>query len=131
LNKFLFARDHHDKDAIRLVESFLIRTRFIIIVVAHLLPEFRNFIHIKVGCWHQTHSTGADALDLFEHEFTLFIQLVFTGVAVVWALTHFYNVGLPVNLRVVFTKPSQTKDDILLANTGHCEGHLFRVLTKV
>jgi hypothetical protein len=51
-----------------------------------------------------------------------------TGLAMVWATTHFDFICLPVDFRVVFTKPGQPKDDILLAEASDCECHAFRVI---
>jgi hypothetical protein len=64
---------------------------------------------------HQPCTTSANTFSLLEDAFAFSIHLVLAGSAVVWAMTHFDFVHLPVDLRVVFTKPGKPEDDILLA----------------
>jgi hypothetical protein len=46
----------------------------------------------------------------------------------VWATTHFDFIRLPVDFGVVFVKPGQPEDDILLAEASDCECRTFRVI---
>jgi hypothetical protein len=64
-----------------------------------------------------------------EGTFAFGICLVLTGLAVVWATTHFDFVCLPVDFGVVFMKPGQLEDDILLAEAGDCECCAFGVIS--
>jgi hypothetical protein len=59
--------------------------------------------------------TSANAFGLLEGTFAFSICLMLTGSAMVWAMTHFDFICLPVDFRVVFMKPGKPKDDILLA----------------
>jgi hypothetical protein len=73
--------------------------------------------------------TGANAFGLLEGTLAFSIRLMLTGSAVVWAMTHFDFVHLPVDFRVVFVKPGKPKDDILLAEASDCKCHAFRVIS--
>jgi hypothetical protein len=72
--------------------------------------------------------TGANTFGLLEGAPAFGIHLMLTDSAMVWAMTYFDFVHLPVDFRVVFTKPGQPKDDILLAEAGDHECHMFRVI---
>src|SRR3978361_890977 len=50
------------------------------------------------------------------------------GEALVWAATHFDFLGLPVNLWIVFLKPSEAQYDILFPRIGDCNGSPFGVV---
>jgi hypothetical protein len=50
-----------------------------------------------------------------EGTFSFSIHLMLAVLAVVWAMTHFDFVHLPVDLGVVFVKPGKPKNDTLLA----------------
>jgi hypothetical protein len=59
--------------------------------------------------------TSTNTFSLLEGTFAFSICLMLAGSAMVWAMTHFDFVRLPVDFRVVFVKPGKPKDDILFA----------------
>jgi hypothetical protein len=56
-----------------------------------------------------------NTFSLVEGTFAFGICLMLAGSAMVWAMTYFDFVHLPVDFRVVFMKPGKPEDDILFA----------------
>ena len=61
---------------------------------------------------------------------SFFCDLCLTGVAFVWTAAHGHFLGLPVYLWVVFLKPGEAKDDILLSQDSDCKGGAFGVVVE-
>jgi hypothetical protein len=59
--------------------------------------------------------TCVNAFSFLEHHFSFNVCLVQAGVAVVWAMTHLDFVCLPIDFGVVFVKPIESENNVLLA----------------